>query len=147
VCQTHLYGFVRCIWSIYSIYLLEMFYHMCRRSLRWILVQTHRQKHPVIWGNGSRITSHQNWQQDIFTTSMKLPSTHISHNPIYYIQVLFYMCLLDMLGTAVAQWLRCCTTNWKVAGSIPAGVIGIFHWHKILPIVLWPWGQLSLWQK
>ena len=29
------------------------------------------------------------------------------------------------LGTAVAQWLRCCATNRKVAGSIPAGVIGI----------------------
>ena len=26
----------------------------------------------------------------------------------------------------------------------PAGVIGIFHWHKILPIALWPWGQHSL---
>jgi hypothetical protein len=30
-------------------------------------------------------------------------------------------------GTAVAQWLRCCATNWKVAGSIEDGVIGIFH--------------------
>ena len=29
-------------------------------------------------------------------------------------------------GTAVAQWLRCCALNRKVAGSIPAGVIGIF---------------------
>ena len=29
-------------------------------------------------------------------------------------------------GTAVAQWLRCCATNWKVAGSIPAGVTGFF---------------------
>jgi len=28
-------------------------------------------------------------------------------------------------GTAVAQWLRCCATNRKVAGSIPAGVIDI----------------------
>jgi hypothetical protein len=28
------------------------------------------------------------------------------------------------LGTAAAQWLRCCATNQKVAGSIPAGVIG-----------------------
>ena len=26
------------------------------------------------------------------------------------------------MGTAVAQWLRRCATNWKVAGSIPAGV-------------------------
>ena len=30
-------------------------------------------------------------------------------------------------GTAVAQWLRCCATNRKVARSIPDGVIGIFH--------------------
>ena len=30
------------------------------------------------------------------------------------------------MGTAVAQWLRCCATNRKVAGSIPDGVIGFF---------------------
>ena len=35
-----------------------------------------------------------------------------------------------VLGIAVAQWLRCCATNWMVTGSIPAGVIGIFHWHN-----------------
>jgi hypothetical protein len=27
----------------------------------------------------------------------------------------------------VAQWLRYCATNQKVAGLIPDGVIGIFH--------------------
>jgi hypothetical protein len=27
------------------------------------------------------------------------------------------------MGTAVAQWLRYCTTNQKVASSIPDGVI------------------------
>ena len=48
------------------------------------------------------------------------------------------------LGTAILQWLRCCATNRKVAGSIPAGVIGIFHCHKILPNTLWPCDQLSL---
>jgi len=31
-----------------------------------------------------------------------------------------------LCGTAVAQWLRCCATNRKVAGSIPAGVIWFF---------------------
>ena len=36
----------------------------------------------------------------------------------------------ELMGTAVAQWLRCCATNRKVAGSIPA-CVGIFHWHKI----------------
>ena len=35
--------------------------------------------------------------------------------------------LIVLLGTAVAQWLRCCATNQEVAGSIPAGVTGIFH--------------------
>jgi len=40
------------------------------------------------------------------------------------------------MGTVVAQWLRFC-----------AGVNGIFHWHKILPIALWPWGWLSFLQK
>jgi hypothetical protein len=31
------------------------------------------------------------------------------------------------VGTAMAQWLRYYATNRKVAGSIPDGVIGIFH--------------------
>jgi hypothetical protein len=30
----------------------------------------------------------------------------------------------------VAQWLRYCATNRKVAGSIADGVIGIFHCHN-----------------
>ena len=43
------------------------------------------------------------------------------------------LCVLHALQNATpshsaenAQWLRCCTTNRKVAGSIPDGVIGIF---------------------
>ena len=41
------------------------------------------------------------------------------------------ICLeIEYKGTAVAQWLRCCATNRKVAGSIPDGVIGIFRWHN-----------------
>ena len=35
--------------------------------------------------------------------------------------------LKKKVGAEVAQWLRCCATNRKVAGSIPAGVIGIFY--------------------
>ena len=34
--------------------------------------------------------------------------------------------LCNKLGTALAQWLRCCATNRKVGGSIPASVIGFF---------------------
>jgi len=33
----------------------------------------------------------------------------------------------SFLGTAVAQSLRCCAISRKVAVSIPAGVIRIFH--------------------
>jgi hypothetical protein len=30
----------------------------------------------------------------------------------------------------MAQWLRHCATNRKIAGSIPDGVSGIFHGHN-----------------
>ena len=33
-------------------------------------------------------------------------------------------------GTQWRSWLRHCTTCWKVAGSIPVGVTGIFHRHN-----------------
>jgi len=33
---------------------------------------------------------------------------------------------IGVWGTAVAQWLSCCATNRKVAGSIPASVSGSF---------------------
>ena len=34
--------------------------------------------------------------------------------------------IFNYKGTAVAQWLRCCATNQKVAGSIPGCVSGFF---------------------
>ena len=30
-------------------------------------------------------------------------------------------------GTQWRSWLRHCATSWKIVGSIPRGVIGIFH--------------------
>jgi len=39
----------------------------------------------------------------------------------------------DLFHTAVAQWLRCCATNRKVAGSMPAGVSGFFIDIKSFP--------------
>jgi len=51
-------------------------------------------------------------------------------------RIAFYYSHLKL--TVVAQWLRCCAINRKFAGSIPAGVSGIYHWHKILPSALWP---------
>jgi hypothetical protein len=43
-------------------------------------------------------------------------------------------------GTRCRSYLRHCATIRKVAGSVPDGVIGIFHWHKpFRPAALWPW--------
>ena len=41
-----------------------------------------------------------------------------------------YVRILHIMRTAVAQCLRCCATNRKVAGSIPDVAIWIFHWHN-----------------
>jgi hypothetical protein len=38
-----------------------------------------------------------------------------------------YQYVRCLKGTEAAQWLTFCSTNRKVAGSTPDGVIGIFH--------------------
>jgi len=43
-----------------------------------------------------------------------------------YLQAFLNSTLDGGSGTAVAQWLRCCATIRKVAGSIPAGVSWFF---------------------
>ena len=37
---------------------------------------------------------------------------------------------MSVVMTRWRNWLRHCATNGKVAGSIPDGDIGIFHWHN-----------------
>jgi len=49
-----------------------------------------------------------------------------------------------MLGTAVAQWLRRCAINRKVADSMPDGVNGFFTDIKSFRSHYGPWGRLSL---
>ena len=44
-------------------------------------------------------------------------------------EILDYYCV-NPGGTRWRSWLRHCATIRKVAGSIPHGVIGIFHWHN-----------------
>ena len=81
-------------------------------------------------------------------TAWNMPQRMVSELILRKIQhCTFYWHTQKIKGNAVAQWLRCCVTNRKVAGSIPAGIIRIFHWHKILSIALWTWGRLSLLQK
>jgi hypothetical protein len=41
--------------------------------------------------------------------------------------IIIIIIIVVVVVVAVTQWLRYCATNRKVAGSIPDGVIGIFH--------------------
>ena len=59
--------------------------------------------------------------------SQSLKGRNYVKNYWIYVQSVSYKYHLVIGGTAVAQWLRLCATNRKVAGSIPDGVIGIFH--------------------
>jgi hypothetical protein len=42
----------------------------------------------------------------------------------------FSWCTLSEGGTGWRSWLRHCATSRKVAGSVPDGVIGLFHWNN-----------------
>jgi hypothetical protein len=55
----------------------------------------------------------------------------LTHRPLFTPRK--YSCYSFLLGTAVAQWLRCCATNRKVTGSIPAAVSGFFFDIKSFP--------------
>jgi len=47
----------------------------------------------------------------------------------FIINIIIILCTNCISGTRSRSWLRHCATSRKVAGSIPDGVIGIFHWH------------------
>jgi len=60
------------------------------------------------------------WQSEyLFDVSISLLAYHAVSQLIIYTTVY-------NIGTAVRQWLRCCSTIRKVAGSIPAGVNVLF---------------------
>jgi len=61
---------------------------------------------------------------------MYIPSTEILESQLFdrlIASVFIRVMIMEGGGTAMAQWLRCCATNQKIAGSILDGVIGTFH--------------------
>jgi hypothetical protein len=55
-----------------------------------------------------------------------------SHNKFYVVILIFIIIIIIIItitiimGTAIAQWLRYCATNQKVAGSIPDFILKFF---------------------
>ena len=64
-------------------------------------------------------TFHARYLHSVITPRMAYVNTHTHTHT--WVHVCIYI-----RGTAVAEWLRCCATNRKVAGSIPDGVSGFF---------------------
>jgi len=61
-----------------------------------------------------------------FWPKVKFP-VHIKPKVILIVLYNLIFKFSNSIKNRTAQRLRCCATNRKVAGSIPAGVIGIFH--------------------
>ena len=59
-----------------------------------------------------------------------IPIRRISACIKQWIQGLYYLTSKFSVRHRVAQLVRHCATSRKFAGSIPDGVIGIFHWHN-----------------
>jgi len=72
------------------------------------------------------LTYKRNGESGPGVSLLLIPEEDCGHDKVRIFKGPFRFC-----GTAVAQWLRCCATNRKFAGSIPDGVTGIFHWHNL----------------
>jgi hypothetical protein len=71
-----------------------------------------------------------NTQLKISPPKLQERGEHIVQDKTAMKDDILYSAYMYLLGTAVARWLRYCATNRKVAGLIPSGVTGIFHWHN-----------------
>jgi len=106
----------------------------CRRNMRWVTTTE-----PLFYKYISTAKARCSTDQRSMLTEMLWVSlegrtrTNYPHQRFQSqlcCQIVSYFCRTmykhTHRGTAVAQWLRCCATNQKVAGSIPAGVSGFF---------------------
>jgi len=76
--------------------------------------------------NSGRIIQNINHPSNLHTRD----NSKVNYFYCYIVHVVellnYYTNHCTYMGTAVAQWLRCCATNRKVAGSIPGCVSGLF---------------------
>jgi hypothetical protein len=106
---------VRCVFhrhSLYTKFRLRLSDDTKLQILAQLRARTHREKYRV--------------RRQFFALGRKVGQEQrvgrMVRNKLKYLRLLW--------GNVVAQWLRHCATNRKVAGSISDGVSGIFHWHN-----------------
>ena len=100
----------------------SMFYHAAS-SAKWLL----HHSGSTVWTFSSLYWLIYSFSCCV-SVSVFLCPTDFLRRSIHHVlgPVGFYVYMSTWHTTAVAQWLRCCATNRKVAGSIPDGVSGFF---------------------
>jgi len=82
------------------------------------------QKIPALHGNGTDVVSVMNKFIPVIPIVLRQSKMLTKRNASMHLTV--YGTVVYIYIHRVAQWLRCCTTNRKVAGSIPGGVREFF---------------------
>jgi len=90
-----------------------------------------------LWG--LRVTDHQVQYLKYWTQTTHTSLKFITNFFSLYIYIYIYIYIWDRGGTVVKVLCYKSEGHWFHPSWC--------HWHKILPIALWPWGWLSLWQK
>ena len=71
------------------------------------------------------------WNEKLPCISSPLKSENEGRSDFQkFMDFFFFMEIYVLLLIHFRSWLRHCATSRKVAGSIPDGVIGIFHWYN-----------------
>jgi hypothetical protein len=77
--------------------------------------------------SASRQYRHRDKRPALKCVSMVTFCVFLIHFSLIIAAYIFPLYSMSWGQLMVAQWLRYCATNRKVSGSIPDGVIGIFH--------------------
>ena len=79
----------------------------------------------IVWENGWAPGTVWTGTENFAPTGIRSPDRPARSELLYRLS--YPGPIMYTINPINAQWLRCCATNRKVAGSIPDGVIGIFH--------------------
>ena len=85
---------------------------VCRLALNWMALTTIHRHIPRCG------------RLQLMNSSSKFPALFVRTRDYFHVVLVYFV------GHAVAQLVEALVASRKVAGSIPDGVIGIFHWHN-----------------